>query len=159
MTLDAAALADTLEDVFASLPETAADAAAALAAVYYDYASTATFGPSAPEIPTANRDALASALEAAISVPAAGSPATFAGAWAAAVTLFWIGVPVVGVPSGATVGCPGAASLAATLTTLFANLANTATSCAAGLATALHGATSTVTAAVAPPPGTVLPIA
>jgi hypothetical protein len=101
---------------------------------------------------------MASTLQSAIATPSSGSAAAFAGAWASAVATFWIGVPVVGAQSGATVACPGAAALTAALTTVFANLQNTAQSCAQGLATALHTATMTVTAAVAPPPGTTLPI-
>lgn len=158
MTLDPSALASALEATFASLPETASDAADALAGNYYDYASAATFGASTPTLAPALRTAFAATLLGAIAVPSSGTPATFAAAWASAVATIWIGVPVAGAQSGATVGCPGAAALTASLTTVFANLANTAATCAQALAAALHTATLTVTAAVAPPPGTVLPI-
>jgi len=159
VALNPTQLSSDLEDVFASLPASASDAADALALAYGTYAAGGQFGASMPNIPPANVDALAAALLAAIAVPAAGNPATIAASWAAGLTAFWLGVPVAGVPAGATVGCPGAASLVATLTAVFANVANTSASCAAGLSAALHGATITVTAAVAPPPGTVLPIA
>ena len=159
MTLDPGALADALEELFARLPETAADAAEGMAAAYFDYASAGMFGASVPQLTSTHRDALAATLLTAIAIPAAGLPATIAGAWSAGVTAFWPGVPVVGAQAGATVGCPGAAALAASLTAVFANLANTAESCALSLAAALHGATMTVTASVTPPPGTVLPIA
>lgn len=158
MTLNSSAFANALEATFASLPETAADAADALAQDYYDYASAAIFGSSTPTLAPALQAAFASTLLGAIAAPASGSPATFAAAWATAVAAFWVGVPVTGAQSGATVACPGASSLTVSLTIVFANLANTAATCAQALAAALHTATMTVTAAVAPPPGTVLPI-
>jgi hypothetical protein len=159
VTLSSSSLASALQNTFANMPASASAAATSLAANYYDYATAGMFGASAPQIPTANRDALKTTLLAAIAVPAAGSPPTIAAAWAAGLAAFWLGVPVAGAQAGATVACPGAASLTASLTVVFANLANTAAVCAQALATALHTATMTVTAAVAPPPGTVLPIA
>lgn len=158
MTLDPSTLSSALAELLAGLPETAADAADGMAAAYFDYASAGMFGPSTPVLTSAHKDALAATLLSAIAVPAAGLPATIAGAWSAGVAAFWLAVPVAGPMAGATVGCPGAASLVASLTVVFANLANTAESCALSLATALHAATLTVTANVAPPPGTVLPI-
>jgi hypothetical protein len=157
--LDQPALAAALQATFESMPAAAADAADALANDYATYASAATFGASQLEVSEAVATAMGDTLFAAISVPASGLPATFAAAWAAAVAAFWVGLPVVGAQSGATAGCPGAASIAATLTAVFANLANSAGVCAVALAAALHGATLTVTATVAPPAGTVLPIA
>lgn len=158
MALNQASLASAFKDTFASLPSSASNAASSLAANYYTFASAGMFGSSVPGLTTAKRDAMASTLLAAIATPTSGAAATFAAAWATALTTFWVGVPVTGAQAGATVGCPGAASLSPTLTTLFANTANTATSCGQGLAAALYTATMTVTAAVAPPPGTVLPI-
>jgi hypothetical protein len=158
VALSQSGLASALEAVFVALPADAATAAADLAQAYYDYALDGLFGASTPTLTTSHRDAMAATLEAAISVPVSGLPATFAGAWSAAVATFWTAVPVAGAQTGATNGCPGAASLTGTLTTLFANLANTAATCAASLAAALHTATLTTTATVAPPPATVLPI-
>jgi hypothetical protein len=159
MTLNVSSLSALLGDLFAGMPASASAAAEGMAQAYFDYASAGTFGASTPQIPGVNKSAMASTLLAAIATPATGSPATIAAAWATALSAFWIGVPVVGAQAGATVGCPGAAALTATLTIVFANLANTASSCAQSLAASLDTATKTVTASVAPPPGTVLPIA
>jgi hypothetical protein len=159
MALDPSALESQLASVFDSILNsngTADDAGTALASVYANYAGGATFGASTPVL-TSQQSALAGALKLSLALP--GLAATHAAAWAAGLTAFWVAVPVVGAQSGATVACPGAASLTATLTALYANLANTAATCAAGLAAALHTATLTVTAVVSPPPATVLPIA
>lgn len=154
MPLDVSKLSSSLKDVFASMPASASDAADGMSDAYYDYASDATAGGGKVAIPGANKSALAAALLAAIGAPAAGSPVSISGAWASGVAAFWIGVPVTGAQSGATVACPGAASLLASLTAIFANVANTADKAAAGVAAALDVATKTTTAAVAPPPGT-----
>lgn len=156
--LDQSSLASELTDVFEALPETAEAAALALANAYRAYAADGAFGASSPVILDVQRDAMKSTLFAAIEDPTVGAPATIAAAWSAAVTAFWIGVPVTGPQTGATVGCPGASALVGSLTPVFANVANTAEMCANGLAAALHTATMTVTATVAPPPGTVVPI-
>jgi hypothetical protein len=137
----------------------AAAAADAMASAYDDYASGAMFGASTPQILPTAKDAMAATILAAIATPETGSPASISGAWASGVAAYWLGVPVVGAQSGATAGCPGAASLTASLSAVFANTANTAAICAQGMAAALHAATMTVTATVAPPAGTVLPIA
>lgn len=150
----AAALTATLSNTEAT-PEGCANA---MASDYYTYAAAGTFGSSAVAIPPANQSAMASTLLAAISSPVAGSAGTFAAAWAAAVALFWTGVPVTGAQSGATVGCPGAALLSGSLLPILTVTAGTAASAAGGIASALHAATMTVTAAVAPPPGTTLTI-
>lgn len=155
--LDASSLGSALADVFASMPPTKEEAARALATAYREYAASGTFGASTPVIVDEMRDAMADTLAAGLSVP--GLPATVAAAWAAAVTAFWLGVVVVGPQLGATVGCPGAASLVGALIPVFANLANTAATCGSSCASALHTATMTVTATVSPPPGTVVPIA
>lgn len=158
MPLDKSALASELENVFGAMLPTASDVADALASVYTNYAKEGRFGSSTPQIPPAKTTALAATLLAAIADPAAGSPATFAGAWASGLAAFWAAVPVVGAQSGAVGACPGAASMLATLSLLFANQNNSLEDGAKGLADALHIATLTVTAAVVPPPGTVLPI-
>lgn len=162
MVLDPTALASDLAAVFASYPATPKDSADGLAAAYYSYAQSATFATSIPAIIPAKRDAMAATLQAAIANPLVGLPATFAGAFAASVALFWAAVPVAtvpsGIPAGATNGCPGAGGLTASLSLVFANPLNTAVTCAAGMAAALQIATLTTTATVAPPTGTIVPI-
>ena len=159
MTLNPTQLGSDFAGVFSSFPASPRDCADALADAFHAYCSAAVFGASTPQIPSANRDAFADAIYAAIANPAAGLPAVISAAFAAATAAYWLAVPVVGAQSGVTVGCPGAASLPATLAVIFANLANTPTSAGASIALALHAAVMTVTASVAPPPGTVLPIA
>lgn len=151
-----ASLAADLEAVFASMPGSAADAADALAQAYDNYAAGATFGGGAPVL-TGRKAAMAGTLAGGMVVP--GAAATFAAAWASAVGAYWTGVAVAGAQTGTCPTCPGAASLTGTLTPVFANLANTAGSCAAALAGALDTATRTCVATVTPPPGTVVPIA
>jgi hypothetical protein len=158
MALNVDALADDLEDAFASLPATASDAADAIAQCYYDYTAGGAFGASLPTITPAMRDAMAATLLVAIATPATGSPAAFGAAIAAAVTTYWTAVPVTGAQAGATIPPPGAATLPAALAAVVANLGNTVATCAAAMAAALHAATLTTTAAVSPPPGTVLPL-
>lgn len=160
MPLDVTTLHATMKDVFAALPGDPAAAALALANAYRDYAATGAFAGGLPVIVDPMRDALKTTLQAAIAVPLLGSPATFAAAWAAGVTAFWLAVPVLGATVGTTNGCPGAASLVGSLTAVFGNLANTADTCADGLSSALHSATMTVTATVTPPvPPAAVPIA
>ncbi len=149
-------LAADLEAVFASMPASPADAADALATAYDTYCAGALFGASAPVL-TGRKATMAGTLAGGMVVP--GAAATFAGAWATAVGAYWTAVTVAGTQAGVCPACPGAAALAGSLAAIFANLANTAGSCAASLATALDGATRTCTATVSPPPGTVLPIA
>lgn len=158
MPLNQTLLKNALQDIFENMPATAAECAGAMAVAYADYAETGIFGASLPVIDSDRIDAMASVLEVALE-PLAGMPAVISAGWAAAVTVFWLAVPVVGAQVGVTVGCPGASSLTGSLTSVFANLANTAESCASGVASALHTATATVTATVAPPPGSVVSIA
>lgn len=157
MPLVSATLGSAIKSVFEGYPSPSG-CADGLANAYYSYASAGMFGASTPTIPPANKSAMASTLQSAISDPSNGSASSFASAWASAVTTFWIGVPVTGAQTGATVGCPGAASLSGSLTSIFGNTSNTFQSVADDLANALHTATLTTTAAVVPPPGTVLPI-
>lgn len=157
--LDPGALESSLASMLATAQTSAADAALAMADAYDSYCSDAIFGSSTPQIPGTAKAAMATTILKAIANPAAGSPSTLASAWASGVATYWSGVSVVGAQAGATAGCPGAASLTGSLTTVFANVANTAATCAAGMAAAIHAATMTTTATVAPPAGTVLPIA
>ena len=60
MTLSPTQLASDFEAVFASFPDTPADAADALAQAYGDYAAAGVFGSSTPAIPPASVTALAS---------------------------------------------------------------------------------------------------
>lgn len=157
MALSLSSLSGALVDVLSAALPSVGEVAGALADAYVEYAAAGQFGASGLEIPPANRDALAATLEAALD-PSVGTPATFGAAWAAALTTFWVGIPVVGAQAGATVGCPGAAALVTTIAAAVTNPVNTTEQAASAIAAALHAATQTVTAAVAPPPGT-LPIA
>lgn len=155
MALSLPSLQSALQSALATAQPSAAAAANALATAYDDYAAAGLFGSSVPTL-AGKKAAMVSALTAGLATP--GTPANFAGAWASAVAAYWTAVPVAGAQSGVTNGCPGAASLTATLTTLFSNTANTVSTAASSLGSALHAATLTTTATVAPPPGTVLPL-
>lgn len=156
MALNPSSLVSAIVAVFVAMPPSKEQAAADIAQAYFAYASSGQFGASAPSLTTGHRDAMAATLATGLTVP--GLPVTVAAAFAASVTTFWLAVPVIGAQAGATVGCPGAAALTGLLTTVFLNLANTPATCGAAVGGALHTATLTVTAAVTPPPGTVLPI-
>ncbi len=133
------------------------NAAMMLAQAYYDYASTGLFGSSIPVILEEMRDAMADTLEAALD-PIVGLPVTAAGAYAAAVNVFWTGVPVAGGTGvGVTTGCPGAASLVASMAAVFANPANTYASAASGMASAVNTATTTVICNLTLPPAGPVP--
>lgn len=136
-------------------PSTAVDAGNKLAAAYTGYAGAGMFGASTVDV-SLQEAALAATLAASLTVP--GTPATHAAAWGAGLAVFWLGAPVAGAQSGVTVPPTGAAALVAALTAAFANTAASASDAAQALADALDVCTKTVTAAVAPPPGTVLPI-
>lgn len=150
MALDVSALTDDLVAVFEAMPPSKEEAALAIAQAYLDYASDGQFAASAAVPTNAHRDAMAGTLATGLTVP--GLPATIAAAFAASVATFWAAVPVVGAQSGATTGCPGAAALTGVLSAVFANLVNTAATCGASVASALHTATQTVQAAVSPGP-------
>jgi hypothetical protein len=157
VALDQTALKNALAAVFASMPASASAAADALAGAYDTYATAGRFGTNVPVL-TGRRAALKSTLEAGMLVP--GAPGVFAAAWSSGVNTYWTGVAVASVAppqSGTTAGCPGASALTGALSTVFANLANTANTCAAGVAAALDTATKTVTATVTPPAGTTFP--
>lgn len=139
-------------------PSSASDAGAKLAKAYTDYAAGGVFGASTVSagVP-AKQGALATTLGGSLTLP--GLAATHAAAWGTGLAAFWLGVPVVGVQAGTTVPPTGTATLVSTLTALFSNPLNTSDAAADGLANALDTCTKTVTANVAPPPGTVLTIA
>ena len=157
MSLDAAALSTALRNALESAPASASAAASALAAAYHTYATAGRFGTSIPTLPTAKRDAMAATLTAAL-VPASGSPASFANAWASALTVYWTGVAVTGTQTGTTTPPTGGAALIASLTALFASYPATASACASGLSSALDTCTKTTIATVTPPAGTILPL-
>lgn len=156
MALDAGALENDLLAFLESTSEDAQQAADSLAAIYADYAAAGMFGASTVTIDGAREAALASTLVAALG-PSPDASA-FLAALASGLGTFWTAAPVVGAQAGATVGCPGAASLPAALAPVFA-VSNAREDAAQALAEALHTATGTVTAAVTPPDGTILPIA
>lgn len=158
MALNSAGLATAIQNVFESYPDSAADAASGLADAYYNYASAGQFGTSTIQLTPGHKSALESTLLSAIQDPESASASGFASAWSSGVATFWTAVPVAGAQSGVTNGCPGAAALSISLTSVFSNTENSASDAANQLATALHGATTTVTATVAPPPGTIAPI-
>lgn len=140
------------------MPSSANDAGARLAKAYTDYAGAGTFGASTVTAGVLTKEsALASTLGGSLSVP--GSAATHAAAWGSGLTAFWTGVPVVGAQAGATVPPTGSAALVSALTSVLGDTSKTAAEQAQAIADALDTCTKTVTAAVAPPPGTVLPIA
>lgn len=170
MTLNKASLKSALQAIFDGsadtspvdgqpdgTPASASDAGARLAKAYTDYAAGGVFGASTVSAGVGVKEApLASTLGGSLALP--GAAATHAAAWGAGLATFWIAVAVAGAQAGATVPPTGTAALVSTLTTLFSNTTNTASSAAQGLADALDTCTKTVTANVAPPPGTVLPI-
>lgn len=155
MPLNPAKLSGALIPIFQAFPASKEEAARQIADAYRNYCGDGLFGASVPVLTDIMRDAMATTLAIGLTVP--GLPPTIAGAFAASVSTFWIAVPVVGAQSGVTNGCPGAGAIAGALTAAFANLANTPQTIALAIAAAMHSATLTVTANVAPPPGTVAP--
>ncbi len=132
-----------------------AQAAADMAELYDAYAQDAQFGLSVPTL-TGRRALFESTFAASLS---SGVFATVCTALGNAVAAYWGSsqVPVVGAQAGLVVGCPGAASIAGALAALAPM--SSASVAASTISGALHTATGTCTAAVAPPPGTILTIA
>lgn len=156
MALNSASLEADLLAFLSGESDDVQQAADGLAAAYADYASAGMFGASTVTIDGARESALAATLAGGL--VQAPDASTFLSALASGVATFWTAVPVVGAQSGATVGCPGAASLPAALAAALA-VPNDRETAAQALAAALHTATLTTTAVVAPPPATTLPIA
>ena len=151
MSLSPSNLQADLEDVF-DAQGTASEAASGIAQAYYDYASDGDFGTSTPTIPTANRDAMAGTILAAISDPTTGSPTNFGAAFTSALPVFWASVPVAGGSgAGATAGCPGASVAGGAITTAVTSTANTVSTVSLAIASALDTATKTVTASLTIP--------
>jgi hypothetical protein len=134
-------------------------AAAKMADIYATYAATGLFGASLPVFTGAEKAVLAATLAAIFALPVP-NPAAWGTAWSAGVTTFWLAPPiaVAGPQVGVVTAVPGAASLIATLTAQVLIPFNPAPVAAALIAAALHAATQTVAATVAPPPATVVPI-
>jgi len=158
MALNPVQLTQQLITIFQAMLPSPGVVASQLANAYTAYAKGGQFGASTPFILPTNTAALQGPLLAALLVPAAGNPATFAAAWAAGVVAFWAGVPIVGPQVGTVIPPIGAAALSGVLIPVFSNIASTAPLTAALLAGALHTATLTTSSTVAPPPATVLPI-
>ncbi len=148
-------LAADLQGAWDVPPASTTAAAEALAQAYYDYCSTATFGASIPVITTAQRDAMAATVAAALS---AGIFATSAAAVSAGVAAFWTGVPVAGGSGvGATTGCPGAGAIPAGLLAVGVTFPATTAIAAAGFAAVLQTATLTVMCDLTLPPSGPVP--
>ena len=155
MALSQSSLKAGLKSAMEAYPETTADAATAFAQAYADYAIAGTFGAntivSVASLQSTLESALASALASYSSTPSA-----YASAWATGLAA-WTGIAVTGSQTGVVNGCPGTSALGSALSAVFTYPEDIDT-CADGMASALHTATLTVTATVAPPPSTVLPI-
>ena len=153
MALNVQTLQDGLKDLFDSAPATKALAAAGMASAYAEYAAGGQFGTSSPEF-TTQETALAATI---LGTGLVGTIAGFGTAWSSGLATFWAAVPVVGAQAGVT-SPPVYPTLSAELTAVLATYPETTESSASQIAAILHAATQTVTATVAPPPGTVLPI-
>lgn len=153
MALDTAGFQDAIRALLDTDQPDFAAAGDAWAGVYDDYCAGAVFGASTPVL-TGKRAAMAATLAGAF---ASGVAATTAAAFSSAVATYWTAVVVAGAQAGVCASCPGAGAITAALAAL-APGPNSKDAFAAAMATALDTATRTCTAAVAPPPGTVLPI-
>ena len=149
-------LAADLQAVWDSEPPTVHDAAVGAAQAYYDYASACTFGASVPtNLTTAQRDAMAAALEAAL---APKVMATAAAAWSAGLTAFWTGVACAGGNGAGPVVPPsGAAAVPAGLIAVALTFPPTTALGAVGFAAVIDAATRTTQATLTLPPGGPVP--
>jgi hypothetical protein len=134
-------------------------AAQQMAKLYAAYAQLGVFGASLPVLTGLEQVLLAQTLATTFASPGP-NPAAFGQAWATGLLTFWLLPPVVvaGAQAGAVTAIPGTLALPASLGALVASPFNTAPSAASTLALALHTATLTCLATVAPPPGTVVSI-
>jgi len=160
MPLNPAQLTSGLTSVLQAFLPNGALVAKQMAAVYTSYAAAGLFGASAPVLTPAHTAALEGALLGALTLPPqAGTPANLANAWAAGLLAFWIpGTPVAGAQVGTVIACAGSALVVGPMIAAFTNIYSTAPLTAALMASAIHAATITTTAAVVPPPGTILPL-
>lgn len=148
MALNPTSLASDLDDIFSSYPDSAEEAAHRFALAYASYCEDGMFNastmPSCAVIATAVEGALLSALPQQTSI-------AFAQAIANALTTSWVGIPVVGPQTGATIGCPGAVGLVASLSAILNSQPATTLAAAQQIAGALHSATISVTALISIP--------
>lgn len=154
MALSQSALSSALQALFDSKPATTADAADGMAEAYADYAADGMFGSCVPAF-TTQEAALAGTI---LSQGLVGTIAGFAGAWASGLAAFWAAVPVAGGGQTGATAPPVYPTLATELSAVLSSYPATTALAASQIAAVLHAATMTVTATVAPPPGTVLPI-
>lgn len=144
-------LAADLQAVWDAPPASINAAATGAAQAYYDYAAGAIFGASLPVITTAQRDALAATLEAALTPQIM---ATAAAAWAAGLTAFWTGVVCAGASgAGPVTPPPGAAGVPAGLIATALTFPITTAIGAAAFAAVIEAATLTTFATLTLPPG------
>jgi hypothetical protein len=159
MALNPASLIQGLTVLFSGPAQSPQAAATQMANLYAAYAALGVFGASTPVFTGSEKQLLASTLAQTFSTPGP-NPAAFGTVWSKGLTAFWLTPPIVvaGVQSGVVTAIPGAATLPASLGALVAIPSNSPATAASKLANALHTATQTVVATVAPPPGTVVPI-
>jgi len=159
MALNPAQLTLGLTSILQAFLPSGAIVAKQMALTYTTYAQGGQFGASLPTLTPAHTAALEGALLPALLVPQGGNPALLANAWAAGLLAFWIpGTPVLGAQAGAVIACAESGLVVVPMIAAFSNITATAPLTAALMATAIHAATITTTAAVVPPPGTVLPL-
>lgn len=164
MALVSATLASGLAGVFAAKLPAVPQVAQQMAAAYTSYASAGMVGVGTVVISPANTAAMQNAFLAALSIPA-GTPVSFANAWALGLTAFWMSPPVaiVGAQSGVVTVPPAAPVVIPLITAAVSNLASTPQITANLIAAAAHAAVfgivqGLVTNLVPIPPTIVLPL-
>ena len=153
MPLSQTVLSNAIKSALDQRPDTLAEGVQNFADAYTNWAQGGLFG--------ASTIGTVAALNSAIVSQLLSAPSTLSGfgtAVSQGLTIGWVGVPVAGAQAGATVACPGAAALASSIPAALAIYPDTSQDSADILAGLLYTATLTVTAAVSPPPGTILPI-
>jgi hypothetical protein len=157
--LNPASLQSAVAAILAKPSPDPASVAAQLASAYTSYAAAGQVGASVLVISPGSTSAMAAAILATIAVPSP-VPTGWGLGWSNGLLAFW-GVPVavVGAQSGAVIPvCPGAPAAAAVITAGASAPVPSSDPAAAAVASGCAAATATVTAAVAPPPGTILPV-
>jgi len=135
-------------------------AAQKMADIYASYAALGLFGVNKPIFTGAEKTMLANTLAAVFSLPAP-NPAAWGTAWSSGLTAFWLAPPIIvtgPAQAGLVTAIPGALSLIGVLAAQTAAPSNPPPVVAAYLANALHVATLTTLATVAPPPSTIVPL-
>lgn len=159
MPLASSTLRQGLFAVMNSYPPTILEAARGFASAYGAYAAAGTFLAGTLPSVAAQQATMAQMLFGAMQGPV--EAAAYATAWAAALSAFWVGVPVAGPNAGLTIGCPGATAAQSAILASLTAMPGTVLQAAQDLAAALHTATLTVTATVSlpgPPFTSVVPI-